>query len=344
MSEKREIIHVNISTLTILKVVLVFLLIYFIYKIGDILAILFVSMVFASAIDPWVDWFQKKKIPRVLGIIIIYLVLFALISLSIYLIIPPIVAQVNELANNFPYYFDKLISSFSSFKEYANQHGIAQNIKESLTALSSNLQSAARGLFSTVSSIFGNIVSLLLMLVITFYMAAEESAMKKIIHSVVPAQHQPYVMQLTHRMQNKIGLWLRGQLILSLIIFSLTLAGLAVLGVDYALTLALIAGLTEFIPYLGPILASIPAIFLAFFQSPMLALAVLILYVVVQWTENHIIIPKLMQKVTGLNPIISIIVLLVGFKLAGVIGIILAIPVATAASVFIMDLFEKRAN
>ena len=97
MTEKRETINVNISTLTILKVVFVFLLIYFIYSISNILVILFVSLVLASAIDPWVDWFQKKKIPRVVGIVLIYLVVMSFIGVSIYLIIPPIISQINEL-------------------------------------------------------------------------------------------------------------------------------------------------------------------------------------------------------------------------------------------------------
>lgn len=341
---KRETMHVDISSLTILKVVLVFLLLYFIYKISDILVILFVSLVLASAIDPWVDWFQKKKLPRVLGIVVIYFFVIGFVGVSIYLIIPPIISQINELSNNFPQYFERMISSFSSFKEYASSHGIAENIKQSLNAFSSNLQTAASGVFSTVSGIFGNIVSFLLILVITFYMAAEESAMKKIIRSIVPEQHQPYVMQLTNRMQQKIGLWLRGQLILSLILFSLTLVGLTILGVDYALVLAIISGLSEFVPYLGPIIAAIPAVFLAFTQSPMLAIFVLILYAVIQWVESNIIVPKIMQKVVGLNPIVSIVVLLVGFKLAGIIGAILSIPVATAVSVFINDLFERRAS
>jgi len=344
MTEKRETINVNISTLTILKVVFVFLLIYFIYSISNILVILFVSLVLASAIDPWVDWFQKKKIPRVVGIVLIYLVVMSFIGVSIYLIIPPIISQINELSNSFPQYFEKIIGGFSYFKEYASEHGIAESIRQSLSALSTNLQSAAGGVFSTVSSIFGNIISFLLILVITFYMAAEESAMKKIIRSLVPEQHQPYAMQLTNRMQQKIGLWLRGQLILSLILFTLTLIGLTILGVKYALVLAIISGLSEFVPYLGPIIAAVPAVFLAFTQSPTLALFVVILYIVIQWSESNIIVPKIMQKVVGLNPIVSIVVLLIGFKLAGVVGAILSIPVATAASVFLKDVFEKRGS
>jgi len=342
MEISKRPININISTVTIVKFILILLALYFFYLVREILVIIFVSLILASALDPWVSSLQKRKIPRGLGIIFIYLILFFIFSFAFSLIIPPIVSQVKELSITFPHYLEKVISGVSALKEYASQHGVLDNLKGSLDAFAANLEGAAGGVFSTVSGIVGGILSFFLILVMTFYMVVEESAMKKIIWSVAPEEYQPYIMQLISRMQGKIGLWLRGQLILSLIIFVLTFLGLKILGVNYALTLALIAGLTEFIPYLGPILASIPAIFLAFTQSPMLALFTLGLYYIIQLMENHIIVPKLMQKVVGLNPIVSIVVILVGFKVAGVIGAIISLPVATAIGVFLKDLFEGK--
>lgn len=324
------------------KVILVFVIFYFLFLVRDILAILFISLIFASAVGPWVDWMQRKKIPRALGILFIYLIMFTFIGIVIYLIIPPIIEQAVELANSFPIIAEKIVSGFSVLKQYSTEYSILDNIKENFGSLSANIQNIAGGVFSTVTGIFGGIFTFFIILVITFYMVVEEQALKKIVWSVTPAKHQLYVMRLVNRMQKKVGLWLRGQLILSLIIFSLTYVGLLILGVKYALILALIAGMTEFVPYLGPILASIPAIFLAFTQAPMLAAFVAILYYIIQLVENNIIVPKLMQKVVGLNPIVSIAVLMIGFKIGGVIGIILSIPVATAISVFIKDLFDHK--
>ncbi len=335
-------ININISTSTILKIILIFILFYFFYLVSDILVALFIALIFASAVDPWVDWLEKKKIPRGVSILLIYLILFTVIASVIYLIIPPIVQETAELGNNLPRYLEKTVSTFSALKQYTVQHGISDNIREALGSVSSNLQTAASGVFSTVTGVFGGIFSFFLILVLTFYMVVEENAMRKLIWSIVPARHQPYIMQLISRMQRKIGMWLRGQLILSLIIFILTYIGLSILQVKYALVLALVAGLTEFIPYLGPLLAAIPAVFLAFAQSPMLAIFVGVLYYVIQLTENHILVPKIMQKAVGLNPIVSIAVLLIGFQLAGIIGAILAIPVATAVSVFVKDVFDSK--
>lgn len=344
MENFKKQIFINLSSLTIIKIILIFIVFYFLYLIRDILAVLFVALILSSALDPWVDWMQKRKIPRGVGIIIIYLAMFIVISSVIILIIPPIAEQVNDLVNNLPGFLDKIITGASAIKDYSSQHGILDNIKNNLGTVNSNLQNAATGVFSTLTGIFGGIVSFFLVLVITFYMVVEENAIKKIVWSIVPSQHQIYTMQLINRMQQKIGLWLRGQIILSFIIFILTYIGLLILDVKYALVLALIAGLTEFIPYLGPMIASIPAIFLAFSQRPSLAIFVGILYYVIQLTENNIIVPKLMQKVVGLNPIISIAVLLIGFNIAGVVGAILSIPVATAVSVFIKDVFDSRAG
>jgi predicted PurR-regulated permease PerM len=341
---EKKMININISTNTVIKITLFALALYFLYLIREILAIVFVAIILSSAIDPLVDWLQKKKIPRTLSILTIYVLGLLLIGGMLYLILPPIIAQLFDLAENFPRYFDKAISGLSAVKQFAEQHGILDNLKESLTSMAANMQQAIGGLFTTVTGVVGNIFSLILVLVITFYMASEENAVKKIIWSLAPEEHQPYIIQLTNKMQKKIGLWLRGQLILSLIIFVLAFAGLTILGVKYALVISLVAGIAEFIPYLGIFLAAIPAIFFALAQSPMLAIFVLVLYYIIHLVESNIIIPKLMQRVVGLNPIVIILALLIGFKLGGIAGAILAIPLATMISVFLKDVFEKRQN
>jgi predicted PurR-regulated permease PerM len=342
MDTENKTINININTLTIVKLLLILVIIFFLFLIKDILAIFFAALVLASALDPWVDVMQKKKIPRSVGILLLYLVLFLLIGTVIYLIVPPITQEIGDLSNNFPYYYNKLVSKFSTVQDYSSQYGLENNIKNVLLNLGANLQNTAGSIFSTVSGIFGGIFSFFLILVLTFYMTVEESAIKKLVWSIVPLNHQSYAMQLINRMQIKIGLWLRGQLILCLSIFVLSYIGLLIFGVKYALVLALIAGMTEFVPYLGPTLGAVPAVFLAFAQSPMLAVFIAGLYYVIQLVENNILVPKVMQKAVGLNPIISIAVLMIGFKLAGVLGAILSIPVATATNVFIVDLFDNR--
>lgn len=342
MPSTKTPIYINITTSGIIKIILVFILFYFLFIIRDILAVLFVSLILSSAINPAVSIMKKKKIPRALGVIFIYLITLLIAGGVIYLIIPPIIKQASELSQKFPI-FETASAGLGTLKEIFLEKGALSFLKENFNSFSPNIQNAASGIFNTVSGIFATIFSFFLIMVMTFYMSVEESAVKKIIWSVVPKDKQVYVMHLTNRMQRKIGLWLRGQLILSLIIFILTFIGLSILGVKYALILALIAGLTEFVPYFGPIFASIPALFLSFSQGGFIFMIFVgILYYIVQLVENNIIVPKLMQKVVGLNPIIIIAVLMIGFQIGGPVGAILSIPVATALSVFLIDIFDNR--
>jgi len=185
-------------------------------------------------------------------------------------------------------------------------------------------------------------VALFAVLIITFYMTLEEDGMKKFVKSIAPLKYQPYLISKVKRVQVKMGMWLRGQLILSLILGVLAYIGLLIIGVDYALVLALLVAVTEFIPYVGPIIGGIPAVFIAFTQSPVKAGIVVVLYVVIQQLENSVISPKVMQKAVGLNPIIIILALLVGGTIGGFAGVILAIPAVTIISVFVEDFFDNK--
>src|SRR3989339_213916 len=129
--EDKKCTSFNISTFTIIKIILVFILFYFLYLIREILAILFVSLILASAVDPWVDWMEKRKIPRGAGILVIYLVMFAVVGGVVGLIIPPIIEQTNDLIESFPRIFEKIVSAFSILKEYSIKHGLLDEIRNS---------------------------------------------------------------------------------------------------------------------------------------------------------------------------------------------------------------------
>lgn len=337
-------LDVNISILSIIKIIVVLLLLWFVYMVKEVFGIIFVALILASAFDPWVDWLQKRKVPRGLSIILIYLVLILLLSLVVILLIPPVTEQIQEISSDLPHYWNKLTTGFESLKQYSTEHGLMGNLQNFLGSLSSASSKATGGVFSAVTGIFGGIVSFFLIMVLTFYITVEESALKRAIRFVAPDKYQPYILQLINRIQKKIGRWLRGQLVLCAIIAFLVYVGLLILNVKYALVLALVAGIFEIIPYLGPIMGAIPAVLLAFTQSPIKALLVIILYFIIQQLENNIITPKVMQKAVGLNPIISIVALLIGAKLGGIVGALLAIPLTTAIGVFAKDFFANRAG
>ncbi len=333
---------ISISTGTIFKVLIIGLVLLFLWHIKEIVVILLLALMLSALIEPSVSWLHHKKIPRSLGVIGIYIILLAVLAISFILIIPPFVEQFQQLLNNFSSISVKISETINRVVIFGQQHGIEQDITQTFDELRDSVGSLLGNVFSTITGIVGGVFTFFIILVLSFYIVVEEDAWRRLFRRLAPDEYQPYLTQLFSRMQTKIGLWMRGELMLMLAIFVTTYIGLTILGIPYALVLALFAGILEIVPYAGPTLSAIPAIMIALAESPFKAVMTVLLFVIIQQIENHILIPKVMQKVTGLNPIVSITALLIGFKLAGIAGAALAIPVATMASVVVYDVFKME--
>ncbi len=334
MAEQKRLEY-SISTMSIIKVLVILGVIAFLWLIRGIVGLLFVSIILASAFNPMVAWLERRKIPRGFGIVFIYIVILGILSAIITLVAGPISHEVAGLTNNFPEYRHVLVDAWNHLQSISGGALDSFNVQNSLSNF--NLPGATSGVFSVLQTVFGGIFAFFLVMVMTFYLTVEEQALRGFIKVLTPDHYQPYVMQLWSKIQNRLGNWLRGQLILSGVIFTLTYIGLSVLQVKYALVLALLAGAFELVPYIGPILSAIPAIFLAFVQMPYLALFVILLYFVIQQLENSFIVPKVMGRITGLNPIVVLIAVLIGAKIGGIVGMLMAVPVATSLSTFLYD-------
>jgi predicted PurR-regulated permease PerM len=311
--------------------------------IKDIIIIVGVAVLFAMALNPIVDWMhQTKRIPRSLGIAIIYILLFVTLFGSVAMVVPALTAEVGQIAQSFPTYWQRVQESFSFANNSVPNEQLVESFNRALGTLNEILTASTQNVFAFIGSVFGNIVTFIFIFVLAFYMLIQESAIRLMLKNITPEPYRAYVSTLITRMQERISQWLRAQLILSLVVGLLTLVGLIVLRVKFFLVLALLAGIMEIIPYLGPVLAAVPAIFIAFAESPVKGLAVLVLCWLIQQLENHVIVPKVMQKVVGLNPIVIIVVLLIGAQLAGFIGVIVSVPVAAALSVLVKDIVETK--
>ena len=336
---------VTISSATFLKIILLLLVIVFFWIVRDVMFLLLVSIVLAAAFDPWVDWFQKKKIPRAFSILGIYLMLLGVVSLAISLIVPLVMEQLNELIKNLPHIIEKLGYWFTSLQELSIEYGFIDNLNATVTSWQSSIGGeTSGGFFSFLGGVFGGMFALFSVLVMTFYMIIEEDNTKKFVKSVCPKKYQNYSIELMDRISLRMGYWLRGQLTLSFIVGLMVYVFIAILGIffdiKYAFILALIAAITEIIPYVGPFLGAIPGVLIGFTISPLVGFLMIVIYFVVQQIENSMLTPKIMSKASGLNPIIVIIAILVGAKLGGSIGAIISIPVAIILSIFFKDFIE----
>lgn len=340
MNDKQEV-NVNISTLTILKIVLIIVVLGFIYLIRDVIGVVLVSFILASALTPTVDKMERQhRIPRVLSIIALYVGLFGIIALILVLLIPAIINQVGDIANNFPEYFSRVEQEVGNIRDFTLTSSFVDSLQTNLQSLRTDLGQATSGVLGTISSVFGGIFSFLGVIVITFYLIIEEQAMRRFLKTIVPPRYLPNVSPMLDKIQIKMGQWLRGQLVLSLSIFVVTFVGLSALGVKNALVLALFAGLMELVPFIGSTIGAIPAVFFGFTQALWLGFAVVGLYIVVQQLENNILVPKVMQKSVGLNPLIVIIGMLVGAKVAGIVGVLLAVPAILIFQVVFREMYH----
>lgn len=330
--------NVRIETWTILKVIGILLALGFLYLIRDILALMFAAVFLAALMHPAARALAAKGIPKGVTVLCLYLLMLGSAALIVTLLLPSLIEQTTALIEGFGLSWQTLTDLATNLKKAGSTLGITENVKAWLQ--SGDLTKAAGEVFSTISAIFGGIVGLVVVLVMAFYAVVEEQEARNVFRNLVPEEYQEMTGTILKRVEEKIGRWLIGQLLLGLIIGALYYIGLSVIGVKSALVLAVFGGFMEFIPYLGPILGAIPALFIAFTQSPLTGVLALAILILIQQLENHIIVPKVMQKAVGLNPLVSIVVLLVGAKLFGIVGMLLAIPVATAVGVVLSEVYR----
>ncbi|MDZ7586306.1 MAG: AI-2E family transporter, partial [Patescibacteria group bacterium] len=301
--------------------------IYFLFQLRFLLLLIFIAIIFMSALSPLVDKLEKRKIPRSLAIIFFYVLIIGVISYVIASLVPLLVEQSTKLITSFPQDLNQLTQG-----------------RFDLNILEPNLKSLPGQILKIALGAFNNIIGLLTFLVILFYLIMERKNLKKYLLFLFGKNaKEERVEFFISKLEHKLGGWVRGQLILMFIVGFLSYLGLTFLGVEFAIPLAFIAGLLEVVPTIGPILSAIPAVLVALGVSPVLALATVALYVLIQQLENNLIVPKVMSKAVGLSPLIVILALIAGFRIAGIAGTILSVPTVLLIEIVVNDFYNKSA-
>lgn len=307
---------VEISHKTIIFTVFLIIFLAIVRQIEGILVGVFVSYLIMTAVNPLVNALEKFKIPRSISALIILIgILFTIIS-TIAALIPPIVDQTGAFLSQLP----KLLS----------QLGI--QLDQSL--VSSQLGSIPQNVFRVISGVFSNALAVFVTLVISFYMILERRNLSGWLTRWF-GDSEAVIEDLLVRIETKIGAWIRGQVILSLIIGTAVYIGLISLSIPYAVPLAIIAGLMESVPNIGPTVSMVPAAVVGFTISPLHGGAVILLYFLIQQFENNLIVPLVMRRAVGLNPLVVIISLMIGLSLGGPAGAVLSIPIVLIGEVLV---------
>ncbi len=338
---------ISITTGTIVKILVLLGGAWLLYFLRDLVLVIVTAVVLASAIEPGVQFLRKYKVPRVLGVMSVYLLVVSVFLGVFFFFIPLVLQDLAKLLVEVPGYLDR-INTLSALDEYATTFGV-QAPSVSAESLLGGMRSLldSTGIFSNafgaISQIFGGLLSFVLIFVFTFYFAVIETGVSDFLRLITPRQYESYVVDLWRRSQTKIGLWMQGQVLLGLLMGAFVYLGLTIIGVKYALLLAVLAAMLELIPVFGPTLAAVPAVLIGVVNGGLgVGIAVVLLYIILQQFENHLLYPLVVTKVVGVPPLLVILALIIGAKLAGFLGILLSAPMAAVIQELVKDIESHK--
>lgn len=244
----------------------------------------------------------------------------------------PMITQTQKLFSQFP----SLVASLAKYPIFAS---VGKGIESDIV---NQLQMSSKSIVNVTLGAFSSVISLISILVFTIYLLIDFPNVRGFLLALLPKKNRTDAAKLLAKVEGRLGSWIRGELVLMTVIGVLTFIGLNIIGLEFALSLALIAGLLEIIPTLGPTIAAIPAAIIGFAISPTKGIAVIILYIIVQQLENTMIVPKIMKKAVGLNPLITLLAVLIGGKLFSFAGMLFAVPVVLVGQTIIEYLVDYK--
>lgn len=324
--------------------------------LSDIIYTIMISVVLAYLMNPIVNYFEKYNIKRGWGVLIIYGIVLGVVFIFSFLIIPRTTKDMKRLVSLFPIYFQR-VSHFIDglyIKYYAsidNMPPILREIEEIVidnldnikNVIVANINKFVEGVIST----FSKVISIILIPILTFYFIKDKEYFKNKFYLTIPKKHRKKVEALLLEMDRALSQFVRGRLLLALYVGVATTILLLALKVDFAIIIGVITGIADIIPYFGPFLGFLPAVFFALLNSPIKAIWVGALFIGIQWVENNVLAPKIIGESTGIHPITILLALIIGGGIFGVLGMIFSIPVVAIVKIlldFVMENVGKTSN
>ncbi len=300
-----------------------------VYVIRDIILQLFIALLLMTILEPLVNVLSKTKIPRTFAVFVSYLLVIGVFGGAIALIIPAVVEQTTSFVNALPGYIANL----------GLTHEVGSQIVNNLFSIAGSIPGQV---VKFTFSIFSNVISIITVLVFSFYMLVSRNKLEDSLGFFFGEQKRAQLDRMINNLEARLGGWARGQLTLMFVVGLGIYIGLSLMKIPYALPLAILAGALEIIPFLGPIVSAVPSALIGFGISPIAGFGVLALSFLVQQLENYLLVPKIMEKSIGVSPIVTLIALAVGGRLAGVVGAIISIPTVITLQVLAKEYLIKE--
>jgi predicted PurR-regulated permease PerM len=327
----------DISWGTIVKLSIAGLSIYLLYLIRDILIWFVFALIISILFEPAIEFLIKKRIPRIFAVVFVYFAIFGILGLLIYSIVPLFISEIQQFSQFFGQYFDKISPPLKSLGLSA-----FENLDSLIATLSSNLEKTTSNIFSAITSIFGGIFSTIFIISIAIFISLEEKLIEKTLGLLFPQKYEAFALSLWEKCRRKVSGWFLVKILGCIFVGVFSYIAFLVFSVKYPLGLALLAGIFNFIPIVGPIITGILLFIIVALDSFARAIFVLIAFTIIQQLEGNIFVPLLSKKFIGLSPLLVLIALAVGGELWGIMGAVLAIPLAGILFEFIIDFLKKK--
>lgn len=320
--------------------------------IRDFISIIGLPVILAGVlyylVNPLVDWMERKKIPRMLGIAWIFIIIGALIVWGITTLIPIIQEQTFSIIKNWPIYWDNIVTQIDSWLRSDVLSEFQTRLSDFNTNLLSNVSEQANGVldstFESIGSVVGAVTNIVIAIItmpfILFYLLKDGKSLPYHVMKVIPSKMRLSTYNLLTEINTQISQYIRGQLVVAFFVGLMFWIGFAIIGLEYAVTLGVLAGFLNLIPYLGSFLATIPAIVIALVDSPSMLIKVLIVFAIEQMIEGRVIQPQVLGSNLEIHPLTIIIVLLSAGKIFGIPGVILGIPGYAVLKVIVVHFFK----
>lgn len=344
---------INITTASWVRMVVIIAVLYALSQVTVIYLPVILSLVMAFALNPLVNFFVavpvwpfKKHLPRGVAVLLSFFCVALFIYGVLVFLLAPFILEFYEFLANLPALVSKLRGITLEIEKNAYNIEIPDNIHTIVDQLVSGAASysldLAKRMVNTAFNFASGMVELVVVPVLTYYFLKDGSFLREQFLGLLPHKSRQKAHEIVEEMSEVISQYIRGQIMVSLVIGLMVFAGMYILGVGYPMILGLLAMLTETVPIIGPIVGSIPAILLAFTAGPALTVKVIIFYIVIHQIENHIVVPKIMGHSIAIHPVVIIISFLIGGKLFGIAGMMLAVPAAALIRVLIKHLWERK--
>ncbi len=327
----------DISWGTIFKIGITALVVYVLFLTRGIFVWVLFGIIISVLFDPAIDFLQRRRVPRVVGTFALYLAVFGVIAFIIYSAAPVFINEIQRFSQFFPRYFETISPIFKGL-------GVAafSDIQSFIDATSGGIEKIASNVFSVLFSIFGGIFATFFVLSIAIFLSLEDKGIERTISVFFPKKYEAFALDLWAKSQRKVSAWFASRLLTSIFVAVVTYIVLLLFNAKYPFSLGLISGVLNFIPIVGPLIAGGLITMIVALDSVMKAVFVILAFMLIQQIEGNILTPLLTRKLIGLSPVVVLIALAIGGELWGIVGAILAIPIAGILFEFLRDFLKKR--